>query len=164
MVFASSHVWMWDHKKGWVSKNWCFPNVVLKTLESPLESKEIKLVTFKGNQPWIFIGMTDAEHPIFCPPYAKSQLIGNDSDAGKDWGQVEMGWRRMRWLDGITDSMDVRWGRLRELVKERESCLLQFTRLQRVRHNLATEQKKVIIISLFLYGNYYTNVQRRWAY
>ena len=72
-----------------------------------------------------------------------------------------MGWWRMRWLDGITDSMDVRWGRLRELVKERESCLLQFMRLQRVRHNLATEQKKVIIISLFLYGNYYTNVQRR---
>ena len=94
MVFPSSHVRMWelDHKKGWTSKNLCFSTVVLeKTIESPLENKEIKSVSFKGNQPWIFIGMTDAEPPIFCLPYAKSQLIGKDPVAGKDWGQVEMG-------------------------------------------------------------------------
>ena len=89
--FSSSHVWMWelDHKEGWVLKNWCFHTVVLeKTLESPLDSKEIKPVNPIGNQPWIFIGMTDAEAeaPIFWPPDVKSQLTGKNPDAGKDWG------------------------------------------------------------------------------
>ena len=88
--FSSSHVWMWelDHKEGWVLKNWCFWTVVLeKTLESPLDCKEIKLVNPKGNQSWIFIGRTDveAETPVFWPPYVKSWLIGKDPDAGKDW-------------------------------------------------------------------------------
>ena len=88
--FSSSHVWMWelDHKEGWVSKNWCFWTVVLeKTLESPLDCKEIKPVNPKGNQPWIFIGRTDAETTIHWPPDAKSWLIGKDPDAGIDWGQ-----------------------------------------------------------------------------
>ena len=90
--FSSSNVWMWelDHKEGWVPKNWCFRIVVLeKTLESPLDSKEIKPVSPKGSQPWIFIGRTDAEAhtPIFWPPDVKSQLIGKDPDAGTDWGQ-----------------------------------------------------------------------------
>ena len=71
-------------------KNWCFWTVVLeKTLESPLDRKEIKLVNPKGNQPWIFIGRTDAEAPILWPPDAKSWLIGKDPDAGQDWGQEE---------------------------------------------------------------------------
>ena len=88
--FSSSHVQMWelDHKEGWALKNWCFQNVVLeKTLVSPLDSKEIKPVNPKGNQPCIFIGRTDveAEGPILWPPDEKSQLIGKDSDAGKDW-------------------------------------------------------------------------------
>ena len=92
--FSSSHVQMWelDYKEGWVAKNWCFPTVLLeKTLESPLNWKEIKPVNPKGNQPWIFIGRTDAEAeaPIFWPPDAKSQLTGKDPDAGKDWGQKE---------------------------------------------------------------------------
>ena len=86
--FSSSHVQMWEleHKKVWVPKNWCFQTVVLeKTLESPLDCKEIKPVNPKGNQPWIFIGRTDAEAeaPILWPP-AQSQLIGKDCDAGKD--------------------------------------------------------------------------------
>ena len=94
--FSSCHVWMWelDHKEGWVPKNWCFWNVVLeKTLESPLDCKEIKPVNLKGNQSWIFIGETDAEAeaPILWPPDAKSWLIGKDPDAGKDWGQEEKG-------------------------------------------------------------------------
>ena len=81
-----------DHKKGWVPKSWCFQTTVLeKTLESPLGSKDAKLVDPKGNQPWIFIGKTDAEAeaPILWPPDAKSQLAGKDLDAGKDWGQKE---------------------------------------------------------------------------
>ena len=71
-------------------KNWCFWTGVLeKTLESPLDSKEIKPVNPKGYQPWILIGRTDAEAPILWPPNAKYQLIGKDSDAEKDWGQKE---------------------------------------------------------------------------
>ena len=96
--FSSSHVWMWelDHKEGWVPKNWCFQTVVLeKTLKSPLDSKEIKPVSPKGSQPWIFIGRTvaEADIPIFWPPVVKSQLIGKDPDAGKDWGQEGKGVR-----------------------------------------------------------------------
>ena len=90
--FSSSHVWMWelDHKEGWALKNWCFQIVVLeKTLESPFDCKEVTWINPKGNQPWIFIGWTDAEAPILWPPDAKSQLIGKDPDAGKDWGQEE---------------------------------------------------------------------------
>ena len=90
--FSSSHVRMWklDHKEGWVVKNWCFWTVVLeKTLESPLDSKEIKRINPKGNLPWIFIGRTDAEAPIFWPPDAKGQRFGRYPDAGKDWGQKE---------------------------------------------------------------------------
>ena len=92
--FSSSHVQMWElyHKEGWVPKNWCFQIVVLeKTLESPLDSKEIKSVNPKRNQPWIFIGRTDAEAeaPILWPPDVKSWLIGKEPDAGKDWRQKE---------------------------------------------------------------------------
>ena len=92
----SSHVWMLklDHKEDWVLKNWCFGTVVLKkTLESPLNSKEIKPVNLKGNQPWILIWMTDAvaEAPIFWPPDAKSWLIWKDPDTGKDWRREEKG-------------------------------------------------------------------------
>ena len=96
MVFSSSHVWMWelDCKESWALKNWCFWTVVLeKTLESPLDCKEIKPVNPKGNQSWIFFGKIDAEAeaPILWPPDMKSQLIGKDPDAGKDWGQEEKG-------------------------------------------------------------------------
>ena len=90
--FSSSYVWMWElhHKEGWAPKNWCFLTVVLeKTLESLLDSKEIKPVIPKGSQPWILIGRTaaEAEAGIFWPPDVKSQLIGKDPDAGKDWKQ-----------------------------------------------------------------------------
>ena len=90
----SSHIWMCelDYKEVWVPKNWCFWTVVLeKTLESPLDCKEIKPVNPKGNQPWIFIWSTDAEAPVLWTPDVKSQLIGKDPDAGKDWQQVEKG-------------------------------------------------------------------------
>ena len=92
--FSSSHVWMWelDHKESWAPKNRCFWTVVLeKTLESPLDSKEIKPVKPKGNQSWILIGMTDAEveATILGPPDVKNWLIGKDPDAGKGWRQKE---------------------------------------------------------------------------
>ena len=95
-VFFSSHVRMCElgHKEVWAPKNWCFGTVVLeKMLESPLDSKEIKPVNPKGNQPWIFIGSTDAEAeaPIVWPPDAKSQFIRKDPEAGKDWRQKEKG-------------------------------------------------------------------------
>ena len=87
-------MWELDHKEGWALKNWCFWTVVLeKTLERPLDSKEIKLVNPKGNQPWIFIGRTDAEAetPVLWLPDMKSQLIGKDPGAGKDCRQEEKG-------------------------------------------------------------------------
>ena len=94
--FSSSHVWMWEfnHKEGWVLKNWCFLIVVLeKTLESCLDGMEMKGINPKGNQPWIFIERTDAEAaaPILWSPDLKSQLMGKDPDAGKGWGQEEKG-------------------------------------------------------------------------
>ena len=94
--FSSSHVWMrkLDCEKSWVPKNWCFWTVVLeKTLERPLDCKEIQPVHPKGDQSWVFIGRTDveAETPVLWPPHAKSRLIGKDPDAGKDWGQEEKG-------------------------------------------------------------------------
>ena len=90
--FSSSHVWLWelDYKESWVPKNWCFWTVVLeKTLESPLDCKEIKPINPNGNQSWIFIESTDAEAetPILWPPDAKNWLFGKDLDAGKDWRQ-----------------------------------------------------------------------------
>ena len=110
--FSSSQVWMWelDHKEGWVPKNWCFWTVVLeKTLESPLDCKEIKPVNPKANKSWIFIGRTDAEAeaPILWPPDAKSYLIRKDPDSGKNEGRRRRRWQRMRWLSGITDSVDM---------------------------------------------------------
>ena len=94
--FPSSHVSMWElnHKEGWVLKNWWFQTVMLeKTFESPLDRKEIKPVHPKGNQPWVFIGRTDAEAepqpPICWPTDVKSWLTGKDPNARKDWGQEE---------------------------------------------------------------------------
>ena len=94
--FSSSHVWLWelDYKESWLPKNWCFWTVVLeKTLESPLDCKEIQPVHLKGDQSWVFIGRTDieAETPILWPPDVKSWLIWKDSDPGKDWRQEKKG-------------------------------------------------------------------------
>ena len=93
---SSSHIWMWelDYKESWVLKNWCFWTMVLeKTLESPLDCKEIQPVHPKGNQSWIFIGRTDveAEAPVLWPSDAKSWLIWKDPDSGKDWRREEKG-------------------------------------------------------------------------
>ena len=144
----SSHVWIWelDHKEGWVLKNWCFQFVVLeKTLESCLDCKDFKPVNTKGNQPWIFTGNTDAEAPIFWPPVVKSQLIGKDPDAGKDWTQEEnratedemVGWHHScptQWT-WVWANSGRRWW-------TGKPGMLQSVGSQRGRHNWMTSQQQ----------------------
>ena len=143
-------MWELDHKEGWVPKKWCFWTVVLeKTLESPLDCKEIKAVNPKGNQLWIFIGRVDAEDevPKLCLPDGKSWLIGKDPDAGKDWGQEggDRWWDD--WIASLTQWTWVwansgRYWRTGRLAR----CSLWGCR---VRHDLATEQQQYLHFHTF---------------
>ena len=117
-------MWELNYKESWEPKNWCLWTVVLeKTLESPLDCKEIQPVHTKGNQSWIFIGRTDAEAetPIFWPPDGKNQLIGKDSDAGKDWRLEEKGRTEDEMVGCITDVIDMSFSKLWELAIDREA-------------------------------------------
>ena len=117
-------MWELDCEEGWAPKNLCFWTVVLqKTLESPLDCKEIQPVHSRGDQSWMLIGRTDveAETPMLWPPDVKSWLTGKDPDVGKDWGEEEKGRQRMRWLDGIINLMNTVLGELQVLVVDREA-------------------------------------------
>ena len=143
-VLSRSHVQMWelDHKESWALKKWCFWTVVLeKTVESPLDCKEIQPVHPKGNQPWIFTGSTEAEAATLWPPDSKSQLIGKDPDAGKDWRQEEKGMTEEEMVGWHHQWWTWFWESSGSWLLTGKPGMLQSMGSQRVGHNWGTELK-----------------------
>ena len=160
-------MWKLDYKESWAPNNWCFSTVVLeKTFEIPLDWEEIKLVNIKGNQSWIFVERSDAGHwkvQYFGHLMRRTDSLEKTLMLGKIEGRKRRRQQRMRWLDDITDLMDVSLSKLRELVMDREAWLAAVHGVAKSWQDWATELNLNLVKILFLYRLYKVLNTVPWA-